>query len=181
MKIRSSSSFLTLPKHSQRKASKQCTFTFLLPPDTLTPLSHPHHELYIVLCKRQQSNSHLKCWGKLSSERPSLWQGRLFFLCNFTTTKCWAPFKDGIRGNKDGEKQKRAKMRFLSENYRNQAKIKEDWRISSSADHYAEEQEVQQKLRGKRKQIQREYGRSPMWPYYKGYTAGTIFFNSSAL
>ena len=26
-------------------ASKHYTFTFLLPPDTLTPLSNPHHEL----------------------------------------------------------------------------------------------------------------------------------------
>lgn len=67
------------------------------------------------------------------------------FLCNFTTTKCWGLFKNGIKGNKDGEKQKGGKMRFLSENYRNQTKIKDDWRISSSASHYAEEREAQQK------------------------------------
>lgn len=36
-------------------------------------------------------------------------------------------------------------MRFLSKNYRNQTKIKDDWRISSSANHYAEEHKAQQK------------------------------------
>lgn len=46
---------------------------------------------------------------------------------------------------KKGENKRGSKMRSLSKNYRNQAKIKDDWRISCSANHYAEEQEAQQK------------------------------------
>lgn len=55
------------------------------------------------------------------------------------------PFKDRVKENKDGEKQKGGKMRSLSENYWNQTKIKDDWRISCGTNHYAEEQEAQQK------------------------------------
>lgn len=124
--------------------SKQHTFTFLLPPDTLTPLSHPHHELYIICAN---GKSPIRTWNVgascLASAEPLT--GPALFLCNFTTTKCWAPFKDGIKGNKDGENKRGAKWDFCQKNYRNQAKIKDDWRISSSANHYAKEHEAQQK------------------------------------
>lgn len=127
-----------------KTASKQYTFTFLLPPDTLTPLSHPHHELYISCAN---GKSPILTWNVGASCRASgePLTGPALFLCEIATTKCWAPFKDGIRGNKDGENKRGVKWDFLSENYRNQAKIKDDWRISSSANHYTEEQEVQQK------------------------------------
>lgn len=108
MKIRSSSSFLSLQKHQPKKASKQCTFTFLLPPDTLTPLSHPHHELYIICAN---GKSPILTWNVgascLASAEPLT--GPALFLCNFATTKCWALFKDGVRGNKDRENKRGAK------------------------------------------------------------------------
>lgn len=42
--------------------SKQPTFTFLQSPDTLTPLSHPRHELYII-CARENSTSPILVWN----------------------------------------------------------------------------------------------------------------------
>lgn len=127
-----------------KTASKQYTFTFLLPPDTLTPLSHPHHELYISCAN---GKGPILTWNVgascLASAEPLT--GPTLFLRNFATTKRWALFKDGANGEQSRGKQKGDEMRFLSENYWNQAKIKGDWRISSSANYYTVEQEVQQK------------------------------------
>lgn len=152
-------------------ASKQHTFTFLLPPDTLTPLSHPHHELYII-CANGKSPIHTWNVGAscLASAEPLT--GPALFLCNFTTTKCWAPFKDGIKGNKDGENKRGAKWDFCQ-------KIIETRRRSKTIEEFPPAPTItprntrhNKRIWSRRKQIQREYGRSPMWPYYKGYTAG---------
>lgn len=96
-------------KESQRLlASKQYTFAFLLPPDTLTPLSHPHHELYIICAN---GKSPILTWNVgascLASAEPLT--GPALFLCNFRTTKCWALFKDGVKGNKDRENKRGVK------------------------------------------------------------------------
>lgn len=94
-----------------KTASKQYTFTFLLPLDTLTPLAHPHHELYISCAN---GKSPILTWNVgascLASVEPIT--GSALFLCNITATKCWAPFKDGIRGNKDGENKRGIKWDF---------------------------------------------------------------------
>lgn len=82
-----------------KTASKQYTFTFLLPPDTLTPLSHPRHELYIICANGE---SPILTWNVGASCRAS-GEPLTGPALSFATTKCWAPFKDGIRGNKDGE------------------------------------------------------------------------------
>lgn len=161
-----------------KTASKQYTFTFLLPPDTLTPLSHPRHELYIICANGE---SPILTWNVGASCRASA-EPLTGPALSFATTKCWAPFKDGIRGNKDGEnKRGGGKWDFCQKIIETRRRSKTIGEFPPAPTITPRNKRYNKKIWGKRKQIQREYGRSPMWPYYKGYTAGTIFFNSSAL
>lgn len=118
--------------------------------------------------------SQLLTWGKAPGER------RALFPLRRRGDKMISPRKLA-RSSKRGEKQKRDEM------IKSVRKLSEPDGDQRGMAHFLQrrplcrEQEVPQKIGGEGKQIQREYGRGPMWPYYKAYTAGTIFFNSSAL
>lgn len=147
---RSSSLFLTLHRGTEKEihrlsASKQYTFTFLQPPDTLTPLPHPHHELYIICANGKWVRFSLETLGQVLQQAQSPWQD---CYCSVATPQ-WQnvePYlKEGIKGKKKGENKKGVQWDICQKIIETGVKIKDDWRISSSANHYAEEQEAQQR------------------------------------
>lgn len=149
------------------------TFTFLLPPDTLTPLPHPPWIIYHLWLAKAKSP--ILIWN-VGASCPASYDrtGHLSSCSQVYRKEMWsAPVKKMEKTERMKRRAREIKRDFCQKMYLNQGKIKEEsenflqrrpWGRGGKRGKTKEYE--------KGKQIQREYGRSPMWPYYNGYTAG---------
>lgn len=143
MKIRSPSSLPTLQAHNQRQATNRglLHFFYLL---THWHLSYTPAMNYI--CHLQTARvqlSQLLTWGRTSTKR------RALFLLRLSRWQNDQP--PANRREQTWGKQKRDKMWFLSENYRNQAEMEKERSISSSGTSYPRTIRYNKKNTGRRK------------------------------